>query len=420
MSKLFYLILFFSLNYLTFKAEDPKTGIIEPMLEPDKALLDKIKNLPENSWLKLPNLKVVGDLEGLPANANERAVGPFGRSYCGYAVWAPERQRAIYMGGGHNVRRQSDVWEYDLASNTWVCLLGVDPAGVQRSTEEWFRENTVMAADGTIITKSGGPVAISHTWNQFCYDPDRKVALWVNSMPRSVEYSVKLDKEDNVAAKGLGIPFDEFKKKLCKDGTYVWEFDPAKRKFTKREFIVNTNVPGNTIGGRQEEGTMRYISDLKTVFFSGSLRDPKTGEWKAFGGKGSPPWYGYSGEYDPETKQFFVHAGPWAKAPNCTYAMAIPSGEWKLVSSKGPTDYGVKYDTVAKELIAMTLEEKIMRVWGFDSVKNEWHKKPNSLGDLPEQGPYGISYYDPLRNVHVYYNSIDVYVYRVKKVEKND
>jgi len=385
--------------------EDTVAPKVEPELTPDKELLAKIEALPDNTWLKLPAFKVTGALDWLGPQAEERKRGPFGRSYCGYAVWAPERKRAIYMGGGHNVRRWCDVWEYDLAANTWVCLLGNDPAGMQKNTEEWFREHTILAEDGCITTKSGGPVAVAHTWNQFCYDPDRRVALWINSMPRSVEYSVKLDQPDNVAVKGLGMSLDDFQKKLCKDGIYVWEFDPSKRKFTKREFVVNLKSPGNTTGGRQEEGFMRYIPDLKGAFFSGRLRDPKTGEWKPFGGKGGPRWYGYCGDYDPHTKRLFAHQGP------NTFALSIETGEWQQVGTTGPKDYSVRYDPVAKELISMTAAG----VFGLDTTKNEWVKKPDPQGDLPAPGPYELSYYDPERNVHVSYNCSDVYVYRYKR-----
>jgi hypothetical protein len=164
-------------------------------------------------------------------------------------------------------------------------------------------------------------------------------------------------------------------------------------------------MPGNTTGGRLEEGFLRYIPELKTPFCCGALRDPKAGEWKPFGGKGGPPWYGYCGDYDPDTKQLFAH-----RAPN-TYAMSIPTGEWKLVSTNGPSDYGVRYDLVAKELISMTGAG----VFGFDTTKNEWVKKPDPKGDLPAAGPYGLAYYDPERNVHVGYNCSDVYVYRYQR-----
>ena len=404
----------FSLAFLApvFAGDPAAPPKVEPELAPDKDLLAKIEALPDNTWLKLPPFKVIGELDWLSPKADERYRGPFGRSYCGLAVWAPERKRAIYMGGGHNVRRWSDVWEYDLAANTWVCLRGNDPAGNQVNTEEWFRANTKMAEDGCVITKSDGPVAISHTWSQFCYDPERRVALWVNSMPRSIEYSLKPAQPDNAAQKGLGLTFDDFQKKLCKDGTYIWEFDPAKRKFMRREYVFNSNVPGNTIGGRIEEGTMRYVPGLKTIFFNNLLRDPATGEWKPAGGKGGPRYYpACGGDYDPNTRQL-VLCDPRLKT---VYGLSIDTREWKELCANGPAvgGYSFQYDPVAREFF--TLDDG---GWSFSTARNEWTKKPAAQGDLPAPGPYGFSWYDPARNVYAVYNCSDVYVYRCKKSAK--
>jgi hypothetical protein len=396
-------------------AEPAPPPKVEPELAPDKELLARIEALGDNTWMKLPRFKVIGELDWLSPKADERARGPFGRSYCAYAVWAPERKRALFMGGGHNVRRQSDVWEFDLAANAWICLRGRDAGGSQTNTEEWFRANTKMAEDGFIVTKDDGPVAVSHTWSQFCYDPERRVALWVNSMPRSVVYSLDLDKPDNVAAKGLGLPFAEFHKKLCRDGIYVWEFDPARRRFTRREFVFNLKRPGNTTGGRLEEGTMRYIPELKTTFFNGTLRDAATGEWKPIGAKGGPRYYpACGGDYDPKTRRLLLYQ------KGAVWALSIDTKEWKQVSSDGPQGcgYGFQYDPAAGEFIAQTWEDKKVVTWSFDTAKDQWARKPDPQGEMPAAGSQSIRWYDPDRNVHVYYNCLDVYVYRAKRIAK--
>lgn len=148
-SFLFFLTGLFLLNSSANSATDSKFDVT-----PDAELLAQIKDLPENTWMKLPPQKVIGDLDWLPANDPKRKYGPHGRSYCNHAYWAPERKRALFCGGGHNTNWINDVWEYDLAGNTWICLKGSDPGSAY--TEEWIRKNAKMLSNGVIAHKSGG------------------------------------------------------------------------------------------------------------------------------------------------------------------------------------------------------------------------------------------------------------------------
>jgi hypothetical protein len=99
-----------------------------PPPAPDKELLARIEDLPDHTWMKLPAIKTAGELKWPMANNDYRRRGPMVRDYCNRMVSAPERQRALYCGAGHNVHPFNDVWEYDLASNTWICLYAPDPA----------------------------------------------------------------------------------------------------------------------------------------------------------------------------------------------------------------------------------------------------------------------------------------------------
>lgn len=404
------------LQCATAQAGDAAPIKVEPELAPDKDLLAKIEALPENTWLKLPPIKVIGNLDWLGPRADERVRGPFGRSYCAKMLYAPERRRAVFFGGGHNVRRINDVWEYDLASNTWNCLRPADPP--QTNTEEWFRENT-MLKDGIIMTKNGGQVAVSHQWDQIAYDPDRHLALWVNSMPRSVNYSLKLDDPDNVAAKAYGLSFDEFQKKLGKDSIHVWGYDLVEKKWTSVECVANWKGPGNTTGGRQESGILKYMPDKKTLVFFGSagmvMRDTSTGAWnKVAGGPGS---YGASAAYDVDAKQVVAISG------SKTLTYSIGDKGWKTAIENGPVPgsdsaSALFYDPLSKKILMHTLRKADEpTLWVYDSAKNEW-TDPKPQGDLPVQIPERLLYFDEARNVLVYYNCRDVYVYRFKKAAK--
>ncbi|MCW8131323.1 MAG: hypothetical protein KIS92_13320 [Planctomycetota bacterium] len=391
---------------------------IEPELAPDTELLARIEALPENTWMKLPPFKVIGNLDWLGPRADERARGPFGRSYCAKMLYAPERKRAIFFGGGHNVRRINDVWEYDLASNTWNCLRGGDPW--QKDTEEWFREFT-MLKDGIVMTKTGGMVSVSHQWDQVAYDPERRLALWVNSMPRSVNYSIKLDQPDNVVAKAYGLSFEEFSKKLGKDSIHVWGYDLAKKEWTSIECLVSWKGPGNTTGGRSESGILKYMPDQKTLIFIGHatlVRDASTGEWKKVAG--GPGTYGASAAYDVANKQIVAIAG------RKTLTYTIGQKGWKTAIEEGPVAgndaaSALFFDPVSKHVLMHTLPAKDgdtqPPLWIYDPAKNAWFD-PKPQGDVPPVVGERLLYIDEARNVLVYYNSRDVYVYRYKRAAK--
>jgi hypothetical protein len=143
------------------RAQGPK---VTPELKPDAALVEKIADLPENTWLKLPPVKTAGDLSGLKPGQGYHRWGPLPRDYCNKMVWAPDRKRALYCGGGHNFDPGNDVWEYDLAANTWACLYAADKIppryrkdGKDRQRVKWYKENAVLKKDRTVTGKRGGP-----------------------------------------------------------------------------------------------------------------------------------------------------------------------------------------------------------------------------------------------------------------------
>jgi len=380
---------------------------------PDSALLARIESLPSNTWMKLPPFKVTGELDWLSARADERKRGPFGRSYCNHAYWAPERQRALFCGGGHNVRPINDVWEYDLAANTWVCLRGADPPFA--ATASWFRENAMLKA-GIVATKTGAPVRMHHQWDQVTYDPERKLLLYVDSMPRSLTYNVKLDQAGNALEQGLGMMHDELTAKLGPDGIYIWGLDAAKRKWTHIEFVVNWKGPGNTIGGRQESGILEYLPDKKTVWFSGYggalLRDPVARNWMRLPGTGRT--YGAVGAYDQNTQTLIAIRG--AK----TSAYTLDGSGWRTLIEEGPakgndSNCTLHYDPVAKRIVMFSAAAS-PNLWLYDVASSEW-TDPKPRGDVPTEvsGDRMIVYYDVARNVHVYYDARETWVYRCRR-----
>jgi hypothetical protein len=100
-------------------------GQVLPALQANQAVLNIINSLGDNEGAFLPDFTVT-DLfggEGLAAFSSFATSGPGIRHYCNKWPYSKSRSRALYCGGNHGVPHLlNDVWEYDLASNTWVMI----------------------------------------------------------------------------------------------------------------------------------------------------------------------------------------------------------------------------------------------------------------------------------------------------------
>ncbi|HOX05630.1 MAG TPA: hypothetical protein PK280_04435 [Planctomycetota bacterium] len=385
------------------KVEPPAVSKVEPELAPDKDLLASIAALPDNTWLKLPPLKVTGDLDWLGPKDSIRQVGPRGRDYSNKAAWMPDRKRAIFAGGGHNVHPLNDVWEYDLASNTWVCLYGAD-APAQGKPPEWMKDNLVIR-DGALQTKRGGPPRLSHTFDGWSYDSDRRVAF----MPESLRGAVFVDSK--TVAEALGA--EEFAK--WKPAPFFLTFDPYARKWG----YVTENAPKC---GR--DPSARYIAHLKSWWVSSGgsmgLYDPEKKATRVLSTKGGGGGYGSSTAYDPDTRSVVVVVPPDKDGKAVTWVYSINTETWKTAQPSAPTggcsaSGYFDYDTRAKRCVLYTTRPN-PGFWVYDVAANEW--TPVEIKGEPPAGGYVVGYYDPERDVLVHYNSKDVWVGRLKKAKQ--
>lgn len=395
-----------ALTFTFFPAEASaaEPAKVEPELAPNEELLAKIKALPENTWLKLPPLKVTGDVEWVTAMnwKSMLQVGPYGRDFSDKAVWMPDRKRALFTGGGHNVRPLNDVWEYDLASNTWVCLYGADtPAQGQKP--EWMKENLVVR-DGALQTRRGGPPRLSHSFDGLNYDSERRVAF----MPESLRGAVFVDGKAVQEALGAEV-FAQWK-----PAPFFLTFDPYARSWG----YVTANVPKC---GR--DPSARYIAHRKSWWVSSGgavgLYDPETKTARALSFKNGGGGYGSSTVYDPDTRSVvaITPLGPKGEPTAKTWVYSVEADTWTLAQPNAPTggcsaSGYFDYDTKAKRCVLYTTRPK-PGFWLYDVAVNEWTAVETS-GEVPNGG-YIIGYYDPERDVLVHYNSKDVYVCRLKK-----
>ena len=378
---------------------------VEPELATDTNLLARIAALPLNIWMKLPPPQVIGDLAWVDVQGwkSMRQFGPYGRDYSGKAAWMPDRKRAIFAGGGHNVRPLNDVWEYDLAANTWICLYGADmPAQGQRA--EWMRENLVLT-NGVLQTKRGGPPRLSHTFDGWNYDVDRRIAF----MPESLRGAVFVDAK--VVAQGLGLTEAELALQW-KPAPFFLTFDPYARKWG----YVTDNVPMCA-----RDPSARYIAHLKPWWVNSSgaigLYDPETRASKKLSLKNGGGGFGSSTAYDPETRSVVVITPPDKEGVARTWLYSVDTDTWKLVQPKAPaggcsaSGY-FDYDSRTKTFVLFAARSK-PNFWIYDARANEW-MPVETAGEYPVAGAT-VGYYDPERDVLVHYNSRDVYVCRLGK-----
>jgi len=387
---------------------------VEPVLKPDDALLAKIAALPDNTWLRLPPLKVAGDLKWL-RDPDLRRRGPFCRDYSNWMVWAPERKRALYCGGGHNILPWNDVWEYDLASNTWACLSPADsvsPAKPRGQPLAEFVKTSATFTGGVVRAKNGGPLRPAHTWCGLVYHPERRQMLFL-------EVHQGLIFTDKAAlAKGFGLTAEQFQKQR-KPGSYIWAYDAVKKTWDAE---VETGVAGG------EGAIMCYLPDRKTLWIKSArggtvLYDPKKKTWTTLAK--CPVGYGAVGAYDPNTRTAVViNAGrdrTTKKAAFTTHTYSFDTNEWKRAHANAPAggrDAGCHfhYDTAAKKFVLLTNYVK-PRLWLYDVTANTW-TDPKPKGDVPPGGRLA-GYYDPARNVFVNYDSRSVYVYRCQRRKRD-
>jgi hypothetical protein len=409
-------------SFMGRAAENKKTPAkVKPVLKLDLALLARIANLEENTWMKLPAVKTAGDLswcgkQDWPNTRGLARLGPGTRNFCNKMAWSPDRKRTLFCGANHQAPHYlNDVWEYDLAANTWVCLSPPDPQF--KGTEKWFKDNAEFK-NGVFQTKSGGPIRPCHTWSGLSYDTDKRKLYWLDPL-RGLAFFGSHKKWSPRMHKILGVSKEDLKTKWKPGGVsryrhvYIWSFDPYVRKWE----VLTRNMPPVGEGSATE-----YIPELKqlwvspnTSYNSGSpyLYDPDKKIVKNLKAKGRGPRPELVTAYDPISRIVV------AVLNTNTHVYSFATNEWKLVLEK--TDVFGRdsqsffcYDSVAKRFVLFgpDAKRKKRHLWLYNANKNIW-SEPEVKGDFPNT--LSMGYYDPHRNVTVACSNAGVWVYRGKK-----
>ncbi len=247
-----------------------------------------LKNLKPGSAVLLPKARIQ-DAKG---NVIQTPIRH--RDYCNKMVYAPERKTALYAGGSHQTWRSNDVWEFDLASNTWTRLFAPDGGNhahikstlynvIRREirdpkykmtekqktdfeqSQKWWKENVVLK-EGHITTRNGGPVMPAHTWDGVTYDPLARRLIWASGAGpggRIPHYHARL----------MEIPVKEVAKKLDPDYSNAWMFDP-KAKMWRQQKSKGEKPRLAGMGA-----TLHYIPELKKSIYYVAATNVSPGDY---------------------------------------------------------------------------------------------------------------------------------------------
>jgi hypothetical protein len=350
-----------------------------PRPGPNQAL----KNMPENSWLKL-----------------DPPREPLSRTFSGCCFGGG---RLWYFGGGHYSWKGNDVELYDPRVNRWT-----------RATEpEWPREGTAAwksltsLSDGTSELSPSGRPYTEHTFQQVCWDPGARKFVAV----------------------------------LRCSGT--WEFDPESASWTR---LVATAPDGGRLP-YPSIGTTLTVYDpsvgapvaILSVKKSGEVfvleRAPEGSRWRRLGEtpaelRGAKLY----ATYVPEWNRHLVSCirktgGGWFRLKT------DPPEATALEAPGGPEPaHALAYDAIGRAVVVMEPREVADRTfavtpWALDVASLRWTELDPG-GPAPTGGTTGVwapLWFDPDHDVFLFLNNVghgrrhqggptETWAYRHKKI----
>jgi hypothetical protein len=379
-----------------------------PVLRPNPEVAAVLASLEGGQATYLPPADVRGNFNEEARRHGLHESGPRGRNFCVKAVWAPDRQRALFAGANAGVpHRLNDVWEYDLAANTWYLLYPPDPS-MLRGNEEAFeavrepRRHTIVDNAGSsetvtlIHTNRGGPGEVSHTWWGLVYDPVRRVMMW------------------NIIYANRGGTYE---------GPPVWAFDPHAREWTPVLFPH----PRPTRTGLM---AFEHIPELGgVVWYNATWSGP--GMWlhpsdeyrlvdlapnDGVNPRRCPDCPGHRAvmTYDADARVLIAVSG------TRTYHYDVEKNRWSLVVDAPDGSDDVPYGHFARVVFGyepaagaalLYSRETPDSVWVYHTNRRQWKRQSVTGPEGPTHSQI-IGYVDPARNVLVVNDRRDVWVYR--------
>lgn len=387
---------------------------IEPPLTPDPIVVETISSMGDRTLVKLPKAKVTGEFNEMARLFRLDELGPEVRNFCLRMVYAPDRERALYFGANHGVPHKiNDVWEYDLAANTWVLLEAPDFDANRKNKKSNKLNADIIEKNGIKMTENGNPVLAGHVFQAITYDHELKAMLFVSKHW------------------GIGKPKDRDPDKYY--GTWLWAFTPATREW--KMLFANGPSPGNSFGS-----SLDYIPKLKKSLWSNGstwrhpgswLFDSSTNTWKRLPEKRDKKSRSEAAVVYAPDRDLMIAAITRLyganKRTHSTYHFDLDRFEWiptvegvigkdKNIPRANDRDTPFGYDLVSKKGILFQYGKTAgLTIWEYDPDKKRWSivevsKNSDTVAKHRRQPP--VSYYDPKYNVHVLSFGRHIYLYR--------
>lgn len=406
-----------------------------PLHQDDPAIVKQLAALEDNTIIRLP-------IKHVPAQ----------RDYSNKMVYMSDRQTAFYAGGGHNVGRWCDAWEYHLGSNTWYNLFpaeGGDHGHIKgavywdvpkllkdpntqlsayskeqlEKTRAWWPKFVVLK-DGHLVTPGGGPLMTCHLWDGITYDEKAKKIVWVSGCgSASMAYEAH--------AYFTGKPVDEIKKQMDWTYTQTWMFDTVTKKwihYRTKQKPPRIDGMGASMTYIPEWGKCLFYVAAENVsppnFLTASFDveadkwqelQPNGGNLRAIAGKTAPmaeAQHAYSAR----------HKKIVAVDKKATYVYDIDKNHWSKLNDAVPIVAGdandaqtvFGYDSVSD--VWLLCDPGSKRIAAFSLTENKWELlQTKGAPIIKPQWGNGFGYFDPKFNVFVLAGDREMCVYRYKK-----
>lgn len=378
-------------------------------------MLSKLTALGENEIILLPQAKVVGEFNDVAKKYGLDKNGPGIRNYCLKMPWAEDRKRALFCGGNHGVPHGlNDIWEYDLAANTWNLLWAPEDFTRNAGRGKW--EDAIIK-DGILQSKRGATVQASHTWDQLTYDPEIKALVWLTAW--------------NIAENLEKVGLLEQWKKENRHPVPLWGYYPETNTWKPLGVGQKPTDPNNA-------SLLCYIPEMHGTIYYGKwdyktfLWGNRTDKWSLFCGRpaeGQGPGDEMLSCYDAKNKVVVAvcssskgggtyHFDPAAKL--WTRSVAYEAGKMPLAMDHVAV---IGSDPLSGTCILFSNDKETFGFWAYDVGGKQWTKltpKGNVPPDDVDRTQGYNGYFDPARNVFVLFKNAgrEVWAYRYKKARK--
>lgn len=371
--------------------------------------IEKIKEMGDNEWLDL------GAPEPDPKWGLRR-----GTSFTPRMAFAPEMRGAFVFGEGpHAHPRRSDImtdlYFYDINAHAWICC---------SPPFQYETQKLRLDANGFEVDETEQPIpySISHGWQHFTYDSDRRQFLSVHS---GCTFSRNLMAERRKEWIG--------DRQVASSG-HPWFWNVLTGRWERR--ITTGDVPVL----HEHNHILEYVPDLNSSFYIathgralGVYRyDHDANRWHRLQ---RPPVRNVRGTACHDTRRGRLYLS----GPGMAYDFA--EDEWTELAGTetwneftGVTRATLTYDSVNDVVVAFRYHmrpgwrdpDNYVRI--YDPEEDAWLEE--KLEGPPEHG--GVAYaqynafYDPELNAHFMYAAGDgmlngtIWVYRYKRAANND